>query len=317
MGATSHELHIDQLLSEMAIGYRPEGFIADMIFPTVNVGKQSDLYSIFSREDRLRRQDTKRSPGVRAKRVEESISSSTYYCNNYALAKMITIEDRSNADPLYVDQLFNNGAQLLLDHLMLDWEVRVANQVTSGSNVGSYSAVSSAWSGNGAPLTNINAAIDNVHYSNGVKPNRIIFGVKAWDSFRRDSNVRDLILGTNNGGGYPNTDMVAELLGLDKGSIMVGGAFQNTGGEGLTESLASIWNDNVLVYYSPGSPSKERPSFGYNFRWAAPGLPNMQVERHAYDTRTKAEEIEVGFYQDEKITGSTYGFLLKSVNSST
>ena len=316
MSATSHDLHIDALLSEMAMGYRPEGFIADMIFPTVTVGKQSNLYAIFNRGDRLRRQDTKRAPGTLAKRIEESVSSATYYCNNYALAKAVTIEDRSNADPLYLDNLINGGATLVLDHLMLDWEVRVANQVTSGSNVGSYSAVASAWNGAGNPIGNINTAIDNVHYSNGVKPNRIVFGVDAWKSFRRDSNVRNLIFGTNNGGGYPSTAQVAELLDLDQGSVMVGGAFANTGGEGNTESLSRIWKDNVLVYYAPPSPTIERPSFGYNFRWSAPGLPQMQVERHAYDTRTKSELLEVGYYQDEVITGSTYGFLISSVNSS-
>ena len=40
--ATGRALHIDAALSQMAMGYRPEGFIADMIFPTVQVAKQSD-----------------------------------------------------------------------------------------------------------------------------------------------------------------------------------------------------------------------------------------------------------------------------------
>jgi hypothetical protein len=43
----------------------------------------------------------------------------------------------------------------------------------------------------------------------------------------------------------------------------------------------------------------------------------MQVERHPYDSRKKSEEIEVGYYQDEVITASTYAFLLDAVNSST
>ena len=315
MSAVSHDLHIDKLLSEMAMGYRPEGFIADMIFPTVGVDKQSDAYAIFSRGDRLRQQDTKRAPGTRAKRVEEAVSSDTFYCQNYALAAAVTIEDKENADPVYVDEIIEGKARLVLDHLLLDWEVRVAEQVTSGTNVGSYSVVASAWTGSGAdPLANINAQIDNVHYSNGVKPNNIVFGPEAWDSFRRHSTVRNLIFGTNNGGGYPNTDQVAALLNIPK--VHVGGAFQNTAGEGLGESLDAIWGDNMLVYYAPESPTRDRPSFGYSYRWNRPGLPNMQVERHPYDSRIKAEEIEVGYYQDEKITGDSYACLLVGVNSS-
>jgi hypothetical protein len=41
----------------------------------------------------------------------------------------------------------------------------------------------------------------------------------------------------------------------------------------------------------------------------------MQVERHPYNTKTKSEEVEVGYYQDEKITGADYSFLITNVNS--
>ena len=77
--ATGRDLHIDQLLSEMAMAYRPEGFIADMIFPTVNVQKQSDLYMVFDRADRGRIEDTSRAPGVQANRVTEAVGSATYF----------------------------------------------------------------------------------------------------------------------------------------------------------------------------------------------------------------------------------------------
>lgn len=314
-GATGHDLHIDRFLSEFAIGYRPEGFIADMIFPTVSVEKQSNVYPIWSRADRLRRRKTQRSPGTYANRIEQTISSDTYFAKNYALSSPVTIEDRLNADAAIVQGAIEGRTELVLDGLMLDWEVRVAHQVTSGSNVGSYSAVSSAWDGSGDPIGDVNQAIDNVHYSTGVMPNRVVFGVEAWKSFRRDSNVRNLIFGSNNGGGYPNTSQVAQLLDVDE--VMVAGAFENTGEEGLAESLGAIWGDACLVYYAPTRPTIDRPSLGYSIRWNAPGLPNMKVERHPYNSRTKSEEIEVGYYQDEKLTATEYGFLLVACNSST
>ena len=91
MSANSRYLHIDQVLSQMAIGYRPEGFIADQLFPVVNVLKQSDLYVIFSREDRMRRQKTKRAPGTEATRIDEDVSSASYYAKNYALKSQVTL----------------------------------------------------------------------------------------------------------------------------------------------------------------------------------------------------------------------------------
>jgi len=316
--ATGRDLHIDVALSNMAMGYRPANFIADMLFPTVQVDKQSNLFLVFDRADRTRVEDTTRAPGTLARRVTENIGSSSYFCKNYALAAAAVLEDKLNADAMHLATLINGKTTYLLDKLLMDWEFRVANLVCSGSNVGSYSAPTSNWAlgvngTNGAPLANINTALDNVHGSTGMYPNNIAFGIDAWKSFRRDAVVRNLIFGTNNGGGYPSTVQAANLLGVDR--VIVGGAYQNTGQENVAESLSAVWKDKVLVYYAPPTPSTDRPSFGYSFRWAAPGLPNMQVERHPYDTRTKSEDIEIGYYQDEKVTGASYGFLLTNVNS--
>jgi len=318
MGATAQDLHIDKALSEVALGYRPEGFIADMIMPIVDVAKQSDLYVIWSREDRLRIHDTKRAPATEAKRIEESVSSETYYAKNYALKSSIPIEDFKNADAIYLDNLNNGKTELVMDGLLLDWEVRVANKVTSGSNVGSYSAVGSAWNDGGAgsdPIGDINTILDNVQYSTGKRPNRLTFGIKAWQTFRRHTDVRNIIYGTNNGGGYASIEQVKDLFEIE--DLQVGGTFQNTAGEGLVENLSTIWDDHVLAHYTPMSASKERPSFGYSFRWNQAGLPNFQVERHPYDTKKKAQDIEVGYYQEEKVTGAEYGMLLTNVTSSS
>lgn len=308
-GARGHDLYLDVPLTNVVIGYRPENLIADMIFPVIDVPKQSGNIIEFSQDDALRREDTKRAPGTEAKRVTRSVSSIYFFCNNYALQDGVTIEDRANADPIYAQRLFNGKSTYIVDKLALDWEVRVALQVTSTSNVGSSAAVASVWTGTGAdPLADMNTAIDNVTYSTGYRPNRVVMGLKAWNAFRRHSTVRNLLYGTNNGGGYANAVDVAKLLEVDR--VDVGGAFYNTAEENITKSLSVIWGNNALAYYANPTPAQERPSFAYTHRWAAPGIPNMQVERHPYNSRTKTDDIEVGYYQDEKITGSSLAFLL-------
>lgn len=316
-GATAENMHIDALLSNVAMNYRPSGMIADMIFPMVPVGKQSDYYAIFTRADALRIEDTARAPDTEANKITRSISSGTYFCDNYALQYPVTIEDKANADPIYTSAIINGRVEFIVDKLGLDWENRIASLVTNTSNVGSSAAVSSGWTdlSNCDALGDINTAIDNVKDSTGMTPNSIVFGESAWRNFRRNSDVRNIINGNNNGGGYANVQQVSDLLEIQ--NVMVGGAYKNTANVAQSESLSQIWGDNVLVYYSAETPSTERPSFGYSMRWSAPGLPNMQVERHPYDTKRKSESVEVGYYQDEVITGSEYGFLMTAVNSST
>ena len=43
----------------------------------------------------------------------------------------------------------------------------------------------------------------------------------------------------------------------------------------------------------------------------------MQVERHPFDPKIKVAEVEVGYYQDEKITAPALSFLVTNVTSST
>lgn len=308
--AVGRDLYIDDYLSNMALDYKPHEMIADMIFPVVPVNRQSGYYSEFLRADMLRvPANTKRAPGTEANKITRSVGSGTYYCDNYALKTGITAEDKANMTPINRQKLYNGRTQFLLNQLYLDWEVRVANQVTSGSNVGSYAAVSSEWSDttNSNPLLNIWTAIDNVMDSTGVAPNRLTFGQQAWREFRRNANVRSLILGST-GAGLVSRQQVANLFDVEQ--VLVGGAYKNTANEAQSESLAQVWGENVLVSYSPMSPSMDEPAFGYSYRWNIPEVPSLQVERHPFDRKTKEEEVESGYYQDERITGAAYGFLI-------
>jgi len=316
-GATAENTHVDALLSNVAINYRPEGMIADLIFPMVPVAKQSDFYSIFLRSDALRVEESLRAPGTEANEITREVSTAAYFAKNYALKYGVTIEDRANADPIFVQQLLNGRVEYIMDKLMLGWETRIASQVTSTTNVGSSAAVASAWSDltNADPLGDVQAGMDNIQDSTGKRVKRIVFGDLAWRNFRRNTAIRNLIFGVDNGGGYPNVAQVKALLEVD--DILIGGAYQNTANEAQAEVLAQVWGDNVLLFHTPASPSTEQPAFGYSFRWSAAGLPNLQAERHPYDSRKKREEVEVGYYQGEEIVGADYGFLIADTQSST
>lgn len=308
------DLHLAQWLTEMAMGYQPQGIIADKIFPIVRVAKQTDWYPIFSRQEALTIEDTIRAPGTEAKKITRSVSSGSYIAKNYALKTELTMEDRTNMDAGLAMELVGGRARYVINKLMLDWDKRVSNLVNSTSNVGSSATVSSAWNGAGSPLTNLWTALDNVKYATGYRPNKVVFGSKAWDSFRRDTTVRNLIFGVNNGGGYPSMERVQQLFEID--SALVGASFYSSSNESQPESVQVVWPDNVLLSYTAPNPTRDDPSFGYSFRWAGNGLSEMGIELHPFDPKIKAEEIEAGYYQDEKITGASYGFLIRAVNSS-
>ncbi len=321
MGTTGRGLHVDVPLSNVVIGYAPKNMIADQIAPIITVGKQSNAYSIFNSGDEFRTEDDKRSPGTEANVISRRMSSDTYYAENYALKDNIPDEDVRNADNVNLFLARSKRSQFVKGKLMVNWEVRLANQITSGSNVGSYTAIGSSWLGSGAdPVSDILTAMDNVEDSTGYRPNKMVIGGVAWRALREHSTILSRIYGT----GQAKLDTarvvqrkdIAALFELDR--ILVGQAYQNTAAEGQSQSLSMIWRDHCVLYYVPdgGAADMDEPSFMYSFRWPGTTGLNMTAEVHT-SRKTKSEEVEIGYYQDEKITGANLAFLLQNCTSST
>jgi hypothetical protein len=315
--STGKDLHVDQLLSEIAINYRPAGMIADMIAPIVTVGKETDIYPVFSRAEAFAVEDDLRSRGQAAKRITRSVSSASYLAKNYALAHPVYIEDRANMDAALQFELETGASRYLTDKLSLNADRRILSMVASATNVSTGFLCGSSWTGatQGDPISMIWKVMEQGQSLTAQKPNSLLFGWRAWNFFRRNVNARNFILGTNNGGGAVTRTAAQEAFEIDR--LLVAGAFYNTANEAQAESLASNpLHDAVLAYYAPLSPSRETPSFMYSFRWTSPllGVP-FAVIRHPFDSKTRIEEIEVSYYQDERITGSAYGALLLGVGS--
>lgn len=310
--ATGRDLHTDIPLSNVALGYKPVDGIVDKVMPIVTVPNQSGFVTEFFRKDQLRVERSRRAPGTEANVVDRNVGSKQFFCQNYALKTGVTAEDLANADPVKKSVLFDGAAQFVTQKLWLGWEQRVVT-LANTTGVGSYSLVASRWNSAGDPIKAIATARDNVRGLTGILPNKILFGYSAWESFRQNSNVRNLIYGTNNGGGFATIEAAKALLEVD--DVLVSRAVINGANEAQAESLSAIMGDQVLLYYAPRVATIGEPSWGYSYRWEVPGIPSMVAERHPYDTKKKKYEVEVGYFQDERVTGSEYAFLIQSVNS--
>jgi len=315
--STGRDLHVDNFLTEIAINFRPEGFIADMIAPIVSVAKETNFYPVFNRGETFAIEDTTRSRGTEAKRVTRSVSTAAYAVKNYALAYDVFVEDRANMDAALQFELDAGAVRYLNTKLMLDWDKRVTSLIGSASNVSTGFLTGSSWVGptNGDPVSVIWKAMEQVQSQTAQKPNSICFGWQAWNYFRRNSNARNFVLGLNNGGGAVTRQNAQDAFEVER--LLVAGGFYNTANEAQTATLTSnALKDSVLVYYAPLAPSRETPSFAYSFRWTDPNLGTpFAAIRHPYETRKKVDGIELQYYQDEKITGSEYGALILGVGS--
>jgi hypothetical protein len=315
------ELHVDKLLTQLAINYRPQGFIGDQIAPIVPVSKQRDAYPVFSRDEAFAIEDDKRAPGGLAKIISQSVGSSFYQAEDHALAKEVTIEDTVNMDDAFRAQLQTGAANYLQGKLMLGWEKRVLTLAANTTSVSSVWVCSSVWGGSGIVPANTGdpySMIENLREAHkqrtGTGFNSVIMGWRAWSRFKRNVNIRNLVNGTNNGRGPVTRQQVQDLLEVDR--FLISDAMYHTANEGYQgmtniSSFSNAVQDMFIAYYAPLAPSINDPSWMYTFRWTNPALPApLTVFRHPYDSKTRSEKIEVDFYQDERITGSDYASIL-------
>lgn len=309
--SSGRDLHIDQHLTNVAINFRPQTFIADMIAPIVPVEKQSNAYPVFSRFEAFAVEDTTRGPGQEARKITRSVSSGQYYAKNYALGYDVPIEDVANMDAALRFELDAGATRYLVGKLGLDYEKRVLTLAGQAASVSTTFVPNSSWLGAGANagdcVSQIFQMLEQVQNVTGTRPNRILMGWKAWNYARRNYYLRNMLNGLNNGGGTITRQQFSSLFEVDE--LLVSEAMWHNANEAAVNSgvLSNVIDTSVIAYYAPSAPSRDDPSWMYSFRWQAPGLPTpMVVERHPYDTKKKVDTIEAGYYQDEKIVGSDY-----------
>jgi len=308
--ATGRDLHIDGLLSNLSIGYRPTGMIWDQIFPIVTVNKQSDGYPIWSRADLLRTENAVRAPKTRANRINASVSTDTYFAKNFALGIETSWEDLANADEAF--GLRETNTNLVIDNLGLNAEVRIAARVCNTANVGSSNALAANYGNVGAttPIDDLDAGIESVRTQTGLRPNKAVFGPLTWMRFRKHADVIDFIRGKgdNVGGGGVTEAQVAAAWQFQ--SVLVGNAIQNTAQEGAAATMSDVWSNHIALLHVAARPNRMTPSFGYTFQWRPGGFPAPFTVRR-YDEEPEMIEVqEVHHFQDEKVTGTELGFLI-------
>lgn len=315
--ATGRDLHVDVPLSNVLVDRRPEGFIADALLPVTPVNKQSDLYYKFFHglNRRFRDNLTLRAPGTRPKKIHMSVSSDTYYAKNYALTTDWTVEDGVNADAV-LDWAESN-ATMLTDNLMTDYEVRVANLAANSSNTTIIASVGTAWSIHSAQAYNdINNIKDLFRRTTGVAANRMVIPEIVWKDLKINDQIRDLVFGDR--GGILTPQIIANLFEVDQ--ILIPKSLVNTATDEATLNgsfqYADIWGPHIWFAKVNLLQGKRVDTWMNAFRWTDPdlGVP-FAVRRHPFDSKLKTYDLDVEYYQDEKVVSPDLAIRVANVVS--
>jgi len=327
---TPSQVHIDQPLSNLTLAYvqSQDTFIADKVFPTVGVARQSDKYYIYDRANMNRAGDVKvLAPRTEVNRIGMSISDSSYFADVRGLGMDFDEQTIANEDEVL--EIRAAGAQTLMMRMLLDREANFASTFFAnnvwGTNVtGAVSGVGTPvhWDdyANSTPIQDVTAALRATQLkSGGFKPNTMVVGKEVRDTLINHPNI----IGRLNGGSTINnpalvTDgKLAEIFGVENFYVLE--AVNNTAAEGTTEANAFIGGKHALLCYTPKATGLMTPAAGMTFAWNnIPGVNNLGVTVESFsDDALKrqqvAEHIQVKMSYDMKVVGGDLGYFFNAI----
>lgn len=310
---TGADGHLDAPLTNLAVKAFTGGadaFVAPKLFPFVTVDKQSNKYYVIDPDSWLLVANARRAPKTAPRRIEWKVSSDSYFANNYSLAGENALEDLANADAALA--LRENTTQLVTEALLRDLEVRVANLVTSVSNVGSGVVLAGAnkWSDyvGSDPISDVTTAHAFIRQVTGLIPNTLVIDEDTFQIVRRHPLLLDMYKYTR--GSLLGEEELRALFRVE--NLWIPRGIKNNALEGATASLTNIWGNNALLAVVRPGMSMQTATFGLSFVWEPEGIPGtMQVSRYPDpDPGKRVEVIDVGYYADQKVVARSLAYAI-------
>lgn len=301
-------IHIDKLLSNLALRYRVQDDVAEFIAPSFKVQKSSDKYTVYGKGS-LRTYDSKISGRQEPNEIDVEVTSESYACEEYGLSKFVSDRSRMNADkPINMDQ---DAVRKLKDAFMIDRERRVYAIAGSSSVITQTSTPTNKWDNktSGTPINDIRTAMTTIWNSQaGIAPNAIVVPGDVALKMVGTDEYRDYFKydGTTNRDAQFNLVSGLRNLGLEPKMAGVFGGNTNEGGAS-DPGAEVIWNERVLVFLRQSNPNLETRTLMYS-----PYVRKNEVTR-IEDKRKRGVYFDMYSDIDELLIDATAGYLFTDV----
>lgn len=327
---TPSSVHIDAPLSNLTLAYvqSQDNFIADKVFPTVGVDKQSDYYYTYDRDNMNRSGDVKKlAPRTEVERIGMAISNTTFTADVYGLGMDFDEQTLANEDAAL--DIRSAGAQTLVNRLLIHREKQFASNFFADVWTSKLTGVSATPTGSqvlqwndasSTPIQDVTSASRTIQLaSGGFRPNTMVVGREVYDEL---VNNPAILARLNGGATVTNTALVtkaklAEIFEVENFYVME--AVENTAADGAAESNAFIGGKAALLCYTPSTAGLMTPAAGLTFAWNnMPGVNNLGITVESFSDEALrrqqiAEMIQVKMAYDMKVVGADLGLYFASI----
>ena len=319
---TSGDVHISVPLTNISIAYMQDQskFIADKVFPTINVPQQFNQYYKFDKGEWYADEAQVRAPGTESAGSGFTLTTDNYSCVTRAFHKDIDDPTRANADSVL--SLDTAATRFVTNKLLISRErLFLSKYFTTGVWANEITGVASGevagtsfrkWSDYAVsdPLNDVEYAKRTVLGSTGYEVRDMTVSYKVMSTLRNHPKIRDQFKYTSSDS--INEAMMARFFNVENFYVTRG--VYATGKEGAARTTQFMAGDHVLLSYSAPSPSLLEPSAGYIFNWS--GLigsegSGMRIKMFRKE-EIESDRVEGQMSFDMKRVASDLGFLLAS-----
>lgn len=309
---TSRDVRIDSALTDLSIAYRQEMPPAsDRIFPVVRVDKQSGKYFTWDKADLWRNNARKRAPADLFARIKLTLSSDTYFAEQFGEEYVLPDETVANAESIV--NLERTGTNVIVDNLALTKDISFATDFmksgvwgtdkTGTTHFVKWNDATSDPSGDVLEARRVlkratggTASVRMVGVTGTLVETRLLNHPDAIDRIKyTQAATVDQV-----------RQILAAWLGLDE--LVVVDREYASSGEGVTDAFSPVVDDDLLVVAVPSAPGIEVPSAGYTFVWDESGRGDMYVETYR-DEPIKSDILRGVTYFDHKLVVAALGYM--------
>jgi len=255
--------NVNSFLTNFATGYKERNPVADFVAPPFQVKLEAGKYVEYTKSV-FRIYDDKITGREKAKEIQWDVEEATYACEEYSMEKFVSDKKKAQAyEPIKLDL---DAAKFLKRFHMASREYRVNAIAGSAAIVTQGANVASAWAGAaGTPITDILAGMATVETAIGIEPNKILIPTQVALRMINTTEWDNKFVYTDTGfnSGLFNAVSGLKQLGLEVMLTNTVGldTYKCTASDPRIESL---WDDNVLLFYSEPSPTLESRTFMYS-----------------------------------------------------
>lgn len=307
-------VHTDSALSNFAVRYDTQNYIADRVFPPIGVRKQSDIFYKFDiKRESLRPQDDFRAPGTEAKTADYKMTTDSYYCDGHALADVVADELIENADAPIAPEM--DTVEFLQEKVMTIKEVDAKAKLDSASLTSRTLSSGNRWSDyeSSDPIDDMRKGQIIVRNAIGKIPNIAVMDWEVYAVLRQHPTIVDAVVGGSTSGdpATVSDQDLARVLRLDE--LIIADAQKNGAAQNATASLSNVWGTDVYLAYRAPRPSIKNVSLGYTFQWNAfsGGQMGWMVQRER-DNKKHGWWLEVSRYYSQKVVLAGCGYKIAS-----